>query len=390
MLAATITVALAQTKTAVSSVTSVPTSSITSVPSSASGTSTSDPAMTLWDIANSLLTSYYPSTSLTQVDTLTWPSAVVIGSSTYTVPPTSVATSGPNDASASQTGAPQSTAPAKGLTNDKKLGIAIGVVVGSLAFAILGVVFFCMHRRKRTTGDFFHRRATPSITDSDIDTWRQPTSWQRASTGPEEAWPNRYNEMPARVPPPMSMHPAYAGAFTRHQSSTETSEDNPFFTPQESARSSPDHYDPEAVMAPYDAPAVIDSPHRAVQRDSRPSTPFSPMMMGANTSAHVRQQQLQQHQHQQPHGAAHDPFASPEDDEADDVVSPIVPTRNSERRYSPMVHYPSWGEVSEFDFSGSGSGSGGNRTVRSTPSNDEDSDGWRPRRESTIGRSELA
>ncbi|KAK1033828.1 hypothetical protein LTR33_016667 [Friedmanniomyces endolithicus] len=51
----------------------------------------------------------------------------------------------------------------------------------------------------------------------------------------------------------------------------------------------------------------------------------------------------------------HNPFASPEDeDEMTDIVSPIIPARSPERRHSPMVHYPSWSEVSSFDFAGEG------------------------------------
>ena len=95
--------------------------------------------------------------------------------------------------------------------------------------------------------------------------------------------------------------------------------------------------------------------------------------------------------HAQEH-PSHNPFASPEDDDIEDerldMVSPIIPARSPERRHSPMVHYPSWSEVSEFDFSGD------NRRVhpslRGQSSNEDGGDGWRPTRESTIGRQELA
>jgi len=105
--------------------------------------------------------------------------------------------------------------------------------------------------------------------------------------------------------------------------------------------------------------------------------------------------------------ARNNPFASPEDhevaaqeamarheaaEEEDDIVSPILPSR-SPRRNSPLVHYPSWGEVSEFDFSGQHESAGGRRRDQreySDSSNSSGGDGYRRQRESVIGRTELA
>lgn len=67
-------------------------------------------------------------------------------------------------------------------------------------------------------------------------------------------------------------------------------------------------------------------------------------------------------------------------DEAADLVSPIVSTRGAERRSTPMVHYPSWSEVSDFDFSGDGGGDSKRETAQ----------GWHPWRERKDGRYELA
>jgi len=76
--------------------------------------------------------------------------------------------------------------------------------------------------------------------------------------------------------------------------------------------------------------------------------------------------------------------------ETDDVISPIMPpARNPERIHSPMVHYPSWSEISEFDFSGDGRR---RNSMRGQYSFDHDDDGWRPvrGRDSIVGRHELA
>lgn len=103
--------------------------------------------------------------------------------------------------------------------------------------------------------------------------------------------------------------------------------------------------------------------------------------------------------------ARNNPFASPEDhevaaqealarqeaEEEDDLVSPILPPTRSPRRNSPLVHYPSWGEVSEFDFSGEQRGvHGRGRSLREQSSSGSGGDGYRRERESVVGRTELA
>ena len=86
--------------------------------------------------------------------------------------------------------------------------------------------------------------------------------------------------------------------------------------------------------------------------------------------------------HGQQNDTRQNPFRSSEDDEIRDVVSPIAPVKTAERvRSFPMVHYPSWSEVSDFDFAGNG---GAGRPERRTV------DGWHPWRERKDGRHELA
>ncbi|RMX79413.1 hypothetical protein D0868_16315 [Hortaea werneckii] len=314
-----------------------PTASPTS--SSKNPTTTSDVPLELWGIAESLLSSYYPSTTVTQVASLTWPTAV--------------------------------------------LGIAIGVSVGTVALIVLAIVLCCLHRRKKVTGGYFLRRRTPSITDSDIEAWRSSNQPETSmlSSEPSSRWAGGDKEVRTSIlerpaPPPISMHPAFA---RHHSSQSIGSEANPFSASQEQS----EHYELDGTSSYYAERNGGDLGDTTAGRRSessdrgpydRPPTPFSPMAMMA----------LSPTRDQQPN-----PFASAEDEETDDVISPIMPpARNPERIHSPMVHYPSWSEISEFDFTGEGRG---RSSMRGQYSFEHDDDGWRPirGRDSIVGRHEL-
>ncbi|KAK0361746.1 hypothetical protein LTR94_022107 [Friedmanniomyces endolithicus] len=386
----------AQTSSSAPTLTSSGQSTITPASSVNAASSSTNEPLALWSEARTLLSSYYPSTTLTQVASLTWPSAVVIGSSTYSVPPKSTGTPVTSVLAESTTAA--TPVASQGMRSDEKLGVGIGVAVGAVALIVLGLIFCVLHKRRKASGTFFKRRPTPSVSDSDVEAWRSPMSRQTStrSYGPSRDWMQQYNRMSEAPvagvqPPPMAMHPA----FVHQHSSRSTSEENPFFTPSES----PDYSMTGAVSTLTPEP----------QQQPRSVTPFSPAMM--STSWAQRMHDDPQHQnpyHNQYHNEPlhlpapnHNPFASPEDeDEMDDIVSPIIPARSPERRHSPMVHYPSWSEVSSFDFAGEGGHGGGvagrnSRAARSEPSSVEGSgsDGWRPalgRGDSMYGRSELA
>ena len=368
--------------------TSAPKSSITS----ASGSSTAtynDVPLSLWSDAVSLLSSYYPSTTLHNLKTVSWPATVVIDGSTYSVHPASTTKPAVSHKSKSvQVQVPSASATGtkadenlKGQKGDKRLGIILGVVIGAIAVAVMGVIFWCLHRRRKNTGSFFMRnRRTPSIVSR--DSWRpggRPGSPYGTTTlvsaGPSK-WDERSANMssvPHRKPPPMAMHPAI-----REHSSRSTSDDNPFYTPQEQLTTGYFKH-PELDGQEIHKEAELDHIEPAGRRssssgrDDRPPTPFSPLMMMQTSGPNTQQQRYDSQRT--------NPFSSPEDDEAADVISPILPTRSPERRYSPVVHYPSWSEVSDFDFSGSG-----------TSRSDEDGrDGWHPSRErKKEGRYELA
>lgn len=365
--------AMAQSQGPTATLTTSPTATQTSSSSSitSSSSTSSDVPLSLWNVANSLLTEYYPSTTLSGVSGLSWPATVTIGSSTYSVhaaDPTTTASLSNNNSESSPNSSHNSSAPA--LTSDKKLGIGIGVAVGAVALIVLAIVLCCMRQRRKSTGSYFKRRATPSITDSEIGGWNS----RQHPSDPQTGWQTEHNNRTlAPYAPPMAMHPAYI----RHHSSQSTSENNPFFTPEERSTAQLSHHELDGESRPHKVLDMGDPYQRSSSsiQNSRPPTPFSPMMMGAT------------HQQQQAH---HNPFSSPEDDEAADIVSPIIPARSPERRHSPMVHYPSWSEVSEFDFGGTAGGRG-RASLRGHSSSEDGGDGWRPnRRESIVGRSELS
>lgn len=412
----------APSATGSSDVTSTTAAPTTSISSEATTATSEDHPLELWSIADSLISSYYPSSTITNVASLTWPANVVIGSSTYSIHPeaTLSSTSLSNNKPATTIG--PVAAPKEGPSNpkhtrDRTLGIALGVVFGVIGAALVAFILFCLHRRRKSS----IRRGT-SITDDEIGTWRSPQPemgtvstvtgpLSRSEDGPSRAWLDRYNRLSNQHTPPVHLHPA----FTHRQTddTNTSSEENPFFTPMERSQVEMQHYPeyhpedteyhpgfpgsqpvvPAASAAAY-APVTTrqsQSSHRRSSSsarpdpDFRPPTPFSPMMMLSGSPP-----------------ARNNPFASPEDhvvaareamarqeaEEEDDLVSPIQPPQRSPRRNSPLVHYPSWGEVSEFDFSGEDRNRG--RGLREQSSSSSGGDGYRRERESVVGRTELA
>ena len=430
-------------------ITVAPTSTSTNAEASStqSASSTTDVPLALWSIANSLLSNYYPSTTISDVASLTWPSVVVIESSTYTrssastsptTPSTTLATvpvsshdvNRPLATDSSTASEPEPSADANesdGPPKDRTLGIALGVVFGVLAVAVMIFALCCVDRRQKRHGGngiFPSRKRRPtSPTDSEVRAWRArhphmslvstvAPPMSQVNNRPPREWVDRYNRLADQQTPPVHMHPAFAH---QHSDSTgTTSETNPFFTPM--ARSTENtglqteqhDYHPGypkqgfnvdvVPYAPYrpDARRSHSSYRRSVSsnrsmedRNSRPPTPFSPMMMLQASSPP---------QATNPFVADYDEDAAqrqrltqqePEVYEGDDIVSPMQPpSRSPARRHSPLVHYPSWSEVSEFDFTGEADL--GDRSVRAQRSRSSGGDGYRRDRESIVGRTELA
>lgn len=416
---------------------------------SQSASSTTDAPLQLWGIANSLLSEYYPSATITDVASLTWPSTALIESSTSMAhsaesssKPSSVLSSSTSSLDVNRPLATETTASSepepsavtsdesKGQPRDRKLGIALGVSFGVLSLGLVFLALFCVHRRRKQhsgTGIFPNRRRVGSPTDSEIGEWRSrhphmglvttitsPMS-QTQNRAPRE-WVERYNRLSGHPTPPVYMHPAFT-----HQASgsagISSSETNPFFTPANRSTEHADYqneaaeYHPGYPQSGFTAATVPYTPYRPVarrsqsshrrsstssglrdERNSRPPTPFSPMMMLQASSP-----------------AKQNPFTSAQDNDADDdaaerqrvtraeqetheendEVSPMQPpSKSPARRSSPLIHYPSWSEVSEFDFTGESDANG--RELRGKRSGNGSVDGFRRERESVVGRTELA
>ncbi|KAL1585310.1 hypothetical protein WHR41_05778 [Cladosporium halotolerans] len=408
-----------------------------SVSGSASSTTTDVP-LHLWGVANSLLSEYYPSTTISDVASLTWPDTVVIDSSTYvqsaTASPATMETTASSsldvsrpvttdDANSNDAQPSDTPSESSGRPKDRTLGIALGVAFGVLAFGLVVLALFCMHRRKKRqngTGIFPGRRRTGSPTDSEIGEWRSrhphmglvttavgPMS--ETHNRPPREWVERYNRLSNQYTPPVHMHPA----FVNHQhtpSGGASSETNPFFAPMNSSTDHADRYGentdyhpgyprrehntpPPVPYTPYSPPTRRSRSSRRQSSSSdgfsRPPTPFSPMMMMQASSPPARQNPFTSVEDaQSSEDAAQRQRLTHGHDERDDVVSPIIsPTRSPARRSNPLVHYPSWSEVSEFDFSGESS-SAAERSARMMK-NSRSSDGFGRDRESVVGRSEL-
>jgi len=412
---------------------------------------TSDVPLALWGIANSLLSSYYPSTSISEVASLTWPSVVVIESSTYTRTPTTTPsttssttlpttlatvplsshdlnrplatdTSTASEAEPSED-ANQSPSPPK----DRTLGIALGVVFGVLAVAVMIFALCCVDRRQKKHGGSgifpSRKRRATSPTDSEVGAWRArhphmglvttiagPMS--QVHNRPPREWVDRYNRLADQQTPPAHMHPAF---MHQHIDSTgPIPETNPFFAPAERSteitglQTEPHGYHPGYPKPGFDVNVTPYTPYRPEarrshtsyrrstssdrsleERNSRPPTPFSPMMMmqassppqATNPFVSEYDEDLAQRQRLTQHEL--------EAYEGDEIVSPMQPpSRSPARRHSPQVHYPSWSEVSEFNFSGEADL--GDRSVRAQRSRGSGGDGYRRDRESVVGRTELA
>ena len=357
-----------------------PASSTSSIPA---GYTTAVVPIFLLLAAESMLSEYFPSSTPTNLASIEWPSKVTIGTAVYafdSATSTAATTKETSPTAAPNKSEKQSKSDGGDSLSQRDVAIIIGVVIGAIALLVMAGVFWCLHRRRRDNGSFFLRRSSASTISSGGGSSRlrdptlPPMDETSYASGALGAWRTHRQPEPAPTnvwappPPQQQYHQESNGvhpALIQHQSSRSTSEDRPFVTPRGSyehgsSRSQTtelDHHEP--------AQRRSSSQRRSLSsvRDSRPPTPFNPLMMASMPgSSNQPPPRLQTQPHQ-------NPFTSPEDPrEADDLVSPILPSRSPERRHSPMVHYPSFDEVSEFDFASG---------VRKHRSYEDGGDGWR-------------
>ncbi|KAK5201471.1 hypothetical protein LTR16_002536 [Cryomyces antarcticus] len=253
----------------------------TPTPSSSSSHS-KDRIESLIAIGESLISSYYPSTTITDIATLTLPSTVVIGSSTFIVHTTSNSTPTPTSTSTSTSTSPNSSSsPSSSPTSSSSAGplptaaanasssstnpsstnpsrrnvlpIVLGVVFGFLGALIIAALAWFLYRRRSKQG-FVGRQATP-LNDSEIDTWR--------GTDNQRQWPEKYGAVPA-LPPQGDRTPI----FTVRNPDEVIAPENPFFTAAERR----DAAMPSNTQLPGRSP-ILSYPDMTVMGDDAPPLP---------------------------------------------------------------------------------------------------------------------
>ncbi|KAK6007693.1 hypothetical protein QM012_004507 [Aureobasidium pullulans] len=364
---------------------------------------------TLLSEANSLIKSNYPSTTITDLASLTWPTTVVIGSQTYTIPSTeSTETSLSTTASPSSSSAiasttenarpvltstasiapsiPASTSLSSSSSNtsgqkssswDKRLGIVLGVVLGSIAVAVGAFLIWFLYRRRKLTGSFFKRRPS-SPSDNEVFSWRNNAEAEKY--GNLDAPPLLQPSMAARDGYTTrigsnrndDMHLGYGYRPDEHSGPAELSaERSDHGSFQETTRRQdrpPTPFSPEVFATVATSPVSPIEPEPQRRRSSgfwpprgssegyrnldSPHVPHQPSLAALAGSV------VQDY----PHPYYQNPFASSEDYDEDGYEDPYqdsrrhlsptpdIPTRSPRRQSSPMVFYPSSDELGRFNF----------------------------------------
>ncbi|KAI5256725.1 hypothetical protein E4T42_01505 [Aureobasidium subglaciale] len=373
--------------------------------------------------ADSLIKNVYPSTTVTDVASMTWPTTVVIGSQTYTIPATesslstttttsaSISDTSPSSAIASTTENARpvltsaasdtlsSTIPSATSTSsshepqmrdpwDRRLGIILGVVLGSIALALGVFLIWFLHRRRKNTGSYFKRRLS-SPSENEVYSWRNDAEAEKYGNP----------DAPPLLQAPMAAHGVYT---TRDW----TNDDDDMHLGYGGYRHEEDHSPAElsaerSNRGSLQRISTSEDTHPAYRQD-RPPTPFSPESfeaMAASPVSPIKQEPQRRRSsgfwpprnssegyrnldsphanaarqpslaalagsvaQDYPHPYYQNPFASSEDYDQDAYdgsyqdhqrhlsPTPDIPSRSPRRRSSPMVFYPSSDELGRFNF----------------------------------------
>ena len=254
--------------------------------------------------------------------------------------------------------------------SDRSVAIIIGVVLGLVAFAVLALIGCCLWRRKKRTGTLRKRPSTLLSFGS------RPSSW--ASLAPDarisilagsRKWEGRISATPRRSTQPIVAQGALQPP---------TPDENPFYTPEERRSLNSSREDrTNGERAVDEAARESDNSGHGYLPMSELNARGSPLPIALFPGHPNRRDQLLQHQRSQ-----YDYQPSSEEETAEaDVISPLAPTQPYDPTRPPrMVHYPSWSEVSEFDFA-----TNNGRSIERKPV-----PGWNSWIERRDGRDELA
>ncbi len=173
--------------------------------------SNGDQIESLLNLASDLLTSIFPSSTITDIASLSWPETVVIDSSTYSVSSslstliTSTTTSSTSEPTVAPMAGSEDSSDDSSDDGGVPLGMILGIVFGVLALLLI-LLAACLLRRRRSR----KRRAgaeSPSDTGSEV----------LSSSHSTKEWPEKYTNRPA-PPPPRTASPQ----FNRYSADDET------------------------------------------------------------------------------------------------------------------------------------------------------------------------
>lgn len=300
----------------------------------------------------------FPTTRPNYFTAQSWPSTLVIGTATYglqTKAVTKASTQSSQSATATDGSQRASTTKSQsnGQNKDKRLGIILGVILGFVALALMGVLFWFLARRKKKAGSFFMRRSSPSTSSSH--------SRRLAGLGTVSQAVSRPAKGRTMSKTQCGESALFRPPLLHHQSSRSTTNDMPFHTPMEGPDDKPNQQaldDQRAELARIIRDKSTQRQSSSTAKEIGRPPPFSPESL-----------------HQ-----ARPPPPPNRNHESDHIVSPISPSKSSERESTSIVHYPSMDEVNDFDFAGDGqkrASMGGQK-------------GWHPARQRIEGRYEMA
>jgi hypothetical protein len=269
---------------------------------------------------------------------------------------------------------------------DRRLGIILGVVLGSIALGLCFFLVWFLHRRRKETGTFFQRRpSTPS--DKEVYSWRGPTEAEKYGAA----------DAPPLLQRPMASHGGY-------ENRTWTSDDDDMNLGYRGYRA--DEYNGVAELsADHSDRGSLRRMATSEYRHEGPPTRFSPESFSAMAAGPVSPIELTPQRHGSngfwparassdgyhnidssqavhptsltglsgyPHPYYQNPFASNEDFDEEPETSyhnhqrhpsatPDIPSRSPRRQSTPVVVYPSSDELGKFNFGTTGEGSRGQK-----------------------------
>ncbi|KAI5199118.1 hypothetical protein E4T39_06410 [Aureobasidium subglaciale] len=334
--------------------------------------------------ADSLIKNVYPSTTITNVATS--PSSAIASTTENARPvltsaaPNTLSSTIPSVTPTSSSHEPQMRDPW-----DRRLGIILGVVLGSIALAVGMFLIWFLHRRHKNTGSYFKRRLS-SPSENEVYPWRNDS----------EAEKHGNLDAPPLLQAPMAAH----GVYTTRDWTNDDDDMHLGYGYRHEEDHSPAELSAErSNRGSLQRISTLEDTHPAYRQD-RPPTPFSPesfATMAASPVSPIEQESQRRrssgfwpprnssegyrnldspHAAYQPSLAAlagsvaqdyphpyyQNPFASSEDYDQDAhdgsyqdhqrhlSSTPDIPSRSPRRRSSPMVFYPSSDELGRFNF----------------------------------------